>query len=361
MNSTIFQAIIAITASSIFTFVVLNLLIKYSLKLKLVDVPNERKLHKEPIPSIGGLVIVIALIFTVLTLPILQNLVYNYFEFFICLVTLCVLGVLDDRLDVSALLRFTIELLCAFLVAYKGIRLTSLHGILGITELPIIMQYGLTIFIIVGVTNAFNLIDGIDGLAGSLAVVNLSVLAYIAYTVNETGWLVFLIALVSSILVFLKYNWQPAKLFMGDGGSLVIGFFTASLGLFFINKVSIVNSTKSPQVIVALIAAFIIPVMDTIRLFYTRIRMGKSPFSADKNHLHHWLIKNHILHKQATLKIALFHIFLMAFSFIAIQFLSITTILLMLIAFVVVYTKLLQLNNHFQRWYKFIKRMEVAN
>lgn len=361
MKQILIDTIVPSLISFATTIIVLKLLVKYSAKLKLVDVPNQRKVHKMPIPSIGGLVIIIALAITCSVVPQLRLLVNEHISFFLALILLLVIGVADDRFDISAALRFAIEIGCAYLVTQSGMRLTSLYGIFGITQLPIVAQYMLTIFIIVGVTNAFNLIDGIDGLVGSIAIINLIILSSMCVLCNAINWLPLLVAAIVCLLVFIKYNWRPAKLFMGDGGSLVLGFAIVTLAIFFIEKTAHANHSKASQFVAMLAAAFMIPVIDTLRVFYVRLKSGRSPFSADKNHLHHWLIRQHLMHSQATKRVIGFHIFLLIFAYVATNFISTSLVILLLIAFVLLYTKLLQLSSYFHRWYKFVKRMEAAN
>ncbi|MCU0323621.1 MAG: undecaprenyl/decaprenyl-phosphate alpha-N-acetylglucosaminyl 1-phosphate transferase [Chitinophagaceae bacterium] len=360
MQSLFINTALSILASLVITYIVLQLLIKYSVQLKLVDIPNERKLHKTPIPSIGGLGIVIAILLVMFIIPLLRSFLVSNYLFFLCFLLLSITGIVDDRLDISAKVRLVIEVACAFAVAHAGVRLTSLHGILGITILPVFVQYALTIFILTGVTNAFNLIDGIDGLAGGIAITNIIVLAVLSFVAGMFSWFTFFITAASSLLVFLKLNWRPAKLFMGDGGSLPLGFIMAAAGILLINQIGVTKMQYLPTTIVLVAISFLIPVIDTVRVFYTRLSKGKSPFAADKNHLHHWLIRQHLVHNQATKRVLGFHIVLLLFALIGIQLYNITVVIITLTLLVILYTKALQMSSYFHRWYKFVKRMEAA-
>lgn len=336
----------------------LPLLIKLSPALKLVDIPNERKLHKFPIPAIGGMVIVISVMITAFLVPSLHTLIGDNMAFAVCLVVLMITGVVDDRLNISAALRFFIQIACAVYVASNGIRLTSLHGILGIYDVPVVVQYILTVIVITGVTNAFNLIDGIDGLAGSFSVINLAILSIIAVITGQQEWLALFLPLIAALLVFLKYNWRPAKVFMGDGGSLFFGFFTVTSGIMLIEKSFSTNNSFATTFMLMISAACIIPVVDTVRVFYQRMQKGKSPFAADKNHLHHWLIKHYMVHSQATKKLLRMQIVLVILSVAASRFIDITVVIVAQALFVLLYTKLLKFNNLFFRWYRYIKTIE---
>lgn len=335
-------------------------LIRWSVKLRLVDVPNQRKLHKSPIPAIGGLVMMLSLILTYFFSSAMQSLFHRYWAVGIMLLVLAVTGVLDDRLNLPAMLRLIIQLGGGFLLAFKGVRLYSLHGILGIGVLPEVVQYALTMIIVAGVTNAFNLLDGIDGLAGTIGFINVNVFMLLFVLIQQTQWLVLLMPVAGVLIVFLKYNWRPARLFMGDGGSLVLGFLMATLGILAVEG-AYAQKAIAPQIIfVAVTATMMLPVMDTLRVFYSRIRSGRSPFSADKNHLHHWFVRQHLVHSQATVRVSVFHLSVVIISIVLVQLMSIVWVLILQVIMVVLYSKFLQLNLLFKRWYRFIKRMETA-
>ena len=133
------------------------------------------------------------------------------------------IGIFDDKFSLSVKFRIVIELACAFLVAQSDMRIHNMHGILGIYELPVVLQYSISMFLILAITNAFNLMDGIDGLVGGIAVVNLALMMTAFLMLGEVNWLLIFIPLIISLLFFLKYNWSPAKIFMGDTGSLALG------------------------------------------------------------------------------------------------------------------------------------------
>lgn len=337
-----------------------QLLLKYSVRLKLVDVPNERKLHKQPVPVAGGIMMGLSIAIAGVCFSSLRTLVMQYPFFFIATVVIMALGVADDFRNIPAKFRLLTEIACAYLVADHGIRITSLHGIFGITELPIALQYILTVVIITGLTNAFNLMDGIDGLAGSFSLINMGLLAVGAIICNQHVWLPLIVAVMAALVVFLRFNWKPAKMFMGDGGSLVLGFITANLGILFIEQSATLANHSRVVWMLLIITACIIPVTDTLRVFFIRMRNGKSPFSADKNHLHHWLIRHHLSHSQATLRIIALHIILLLFAVTTAAFLSISAVVVITTAFVWGYTRMLQLNNLFYKWYRHVKRMETA-
>jgi UDP-GlcNAc:undecaprenyl-phosphate/decaprenyl-phosphate GlcNAc-1-phosphate transferase len=181
--------------SFLICWLLLPVLIRLSPFLGLVDRPNSRKVHRQLIPAIGGLTIVLAMSATALVYPPLQAIFSQYAPLTIALVVLSITGVVDDRVNSPALLRLLIQVGCATLVAHYGIRLTTLHGVFGITELPLFFQYMITVLILTGMANAFNLIDGIDGLAGSMALVNCMLLGLLALLSGQRFWFPFLFSL----------------------------------------------------------------------------------------------------------------------------------------------------------------------
>lgn len=360
---TFYTEIAAITLLSVIICrLLMPQMVKYSVALRLVDVPNDRKLHKKPIPAIGGLVMMITMIIIAFCSAAMGQLIKENIALSICLLTLLVLGLIDDRFDLSAKLRFFIQIVCALVFAKYGARITNLHNIFKIHELPVFVQYTVTVIIIVGVTNAFNLIDGIDGLAGSIAMVNILLLSLLCIFIDAAQWLWLLIPLAGSLAVFLKYNWRPAKLFLGNGGSMFLGFLMVAISVFLIEKCEHANVSISfsRYYFVIISACFIIPVTDTFRVIYQRIKTGRSPFSPDKNHLHHLFIRQSLVHSQAALRITGFHIFITFLSVISVRFLPISFVITGQLLLVTLYTAFIRFSILFARWYRFIKKYETA-
>lgn len=356
-NEFIFPFLICLIVAGI----LFPLMIRFSSILGLVDVPNARKVHKQPIPAIGGLVIVLSVFISCFLSDALLSVIKEHMSFAIVLLLISITGVLDDRLNLNSVLRFIIQITCASVIAYNGIRLQNLYGILGVHELNIYVQYILTIFIIVGITNAFNLIDGIDGLAGSVVLINIVILCVLSFLLKDYSWLPFLLAMVAALIIFLQFNWQPAKVFMGDGGSLTFGILISSLGIYFVQSAGQTAHQHLSLIIVLVTGFTIIPVIDTLRVFYNRIKSGRSPFSADKNHLHHWLIKHHIIHADACKKIVTLHLTIIVFSAFLANLLPISWIVIIQVVLVMLYTRVLQLISSFYGWVRVIRKMESVN
>ncbi|RYF75947.1 MAG: undecaprenyl/decaprenyl-phosphate alpha-N-acetylglucosaminyl 1-phosphate transferase [Cytophagaceae bacterium] len=340
-------------------WILLPLLIRLSPMIGLVDRPNDRKVHHQSIPAIGGLTIGLAVIGTAFVYVPLQALLSQHTPLAIALLTLLATGVIDDRLNIRASLRLFIQVSCAVAVAHHGIRLTSLHGLFGINELSLVVQYGLTVLILTGMANAFNLIDGIDGLAGSLALINMVVFSALAVFFGQRTWLALLLPVIGALLAFLKYNWRPARLFMGDGGSVVLGFLIAVLGIIFVEGAYHDQSAYAPQVVVLVTASCMIPVLDALRVFANRIRRGQSPFLADKNHMHHWLLKHRLAHSQITVRMAGVHGTLLVLSLLASAVFSISLVVIAQVGFVFAYTGMMQLSHSFLMSYRLVKSLAL--
>ncbi|MBS1655309.1 MAG: undecaprenyl/decaprenyl-phosphate alpha-N-acetylglucosaminyl 1-phosphate transferase [Bacteroidetes bacterium] len=279
-------------------------------KHRLYDLPNERKEHTVPVPTMGGVAIYLGLI-TALLLWFPFKISTSLLSLFFSITILLAMGIMDDLKDLSARYKFAIEIGLASLMAFSGIRITSFGGLLGVHDLPIIAQYSFTVLAIVGITNALNLIDGIDGLAGGISFMSLVALGLFLNLSGAQSMSIIAFALAGAILAFLYFNFNPAKIFMGDTGSLVIGFIISVLAIRLIQ--ANVNSTQpllqhAPSFVLGIV---LIPVFDTLRVFAVRMWFGKSPFSPDKTHIHHLLTNTGFSHAFATRIICAAHAFIL--------------------------------------------------
>jgi len=253
-------------------------------KKKLLDEPNARTVHYSSTPRLGGLAIFAGFMssltifgdFSDTTLGVQQVLAGCIVIFFI--------GLKDDIVPVSAFKKFFVQVLAVGIVMFVGdIRITNFHGFLGVNELEPGLSYGLTFIVITGLTNAINLIDGLDGLAGSIGLIIIITFGYYFYFFNSS-YAYICVALAGGLVGFLKYNFKKALIFMGDTGSLVTGFIISVCSIQFVETLPIINAP------VIVLGALFVPALDTLRVFIIRILNGTSPFSPDKNHLHHKLI-----------------------------------------------------------------------
>ena len=290
------------------SIVMIPVVIKWVNKKGFLALPNHRTSHIVPTPSMGGIGIYLGLF------AVLPFLVFNIeiVALLACVTILFLAGYWDDIYDMKSLVKISIQLGCAILLYLSGFIIDNLHGIMGINELPELVGFIITILLITGVTNAFNLIDGIDGLAGGISIINSFFFGLIFLMNNQLNFAIIAFSLCGSILGFLKYNFSPAKIFMGDTGSLFLGLLMS----VFMIKTFQTNSSAEHSVAGSVVLIFL-PVFDTIRLFGHRIIKRKSPFLADKNHLHHLVLRIIPEHRYATLIILVLHGLLLVLTFIS--------------------------------------------
>ena len=291
--------IISAFLAFIITYFAIPVIIQIAKSKKLFDEPDERKVHKAVIPTLGGLGIFAGFIVaTLMGAPDSPELKY----FAAATIVIFFLGLKDDILVLSAKKKFIGQVIAAFIIMNFGnIYLNDMHGFLGINTIPHYASIFLTMFTIIVITNAFNLIDGIDGLAGSLGFITTLVFGIYFYFANELTYAVMAISLSTAILAFLIYNFSPAKIFMGDTGSLIIGIINSILVIKFINVAGVQAQSFSLHAAPALgFAILIVPLFDTLRVFGLRILDRKSPFSPDRIHVHHYLLDLGFSHKKIT-------------------------------------------------------------
>lgn len=245
---------------------------------KLLDEPNHRTIHQMLTPRLGGLAIFAGFMSAV---TIFGKFGDGVQQLLAGCIVMFFIGIKDDIITVSAFKKFFVQIVATFIVMFMGdIRITSLQGFMGVFELELGISYAFTFLVIVGITNAINLIDGLDGLAGTIILaISLCFGTFFYFYSIEYAFVAFCLA--GGILGFLRYNMYKARIFMGDTGSLVSGFVIAVLSIKFMEIQAV------PAAPATAVAVLFIPVFDTLRVFAIRISHGRSPFSPDKNHLHH--------------------------------------------------------------------------
>jgi UDP-GlcNAc:undecaprenyl-phosphate/decaprenyl-phosphate GlcNAc-1-phosphate transferase len=276
--------------------------------MELMDSPGGRKIHSGFIPSMGGIAFVIATFIAVLSWLDAQYIMEIRF-LLAAFGLMFFVGLRDDMVNMSAFQKLAGQFISTYLVVVMAdIRFTSLYGFMGIYDLPLWISYGLSFFTILVLTNSFNLIDGLDGLAGSISLVTFLFLGWWFFEADLMSYAVFSLILVGAVLSFLVYNWHPAKIFMGDTGSLSLGFALSVLTVLFIDKNGTMASFegwKFNAPIASGVALLIIPIYDTSRIFIKRTMNGKSPMSPDKSHVHHFLLRMGMRHDQVTITLVL--------------------------------------------------------
>lgn len=263
------------------------LLARFAPHLGIVDSPGGRKAHANAVPLVGGLAILLALLIVSWAAGIAASMAW----FLVALSTICAVGLWDDVIEIRPRLKFAIQIIaCAIMIAGAGIELYTVGDLLGGRPIGLsILAVPMTVFAVVGVVNAINMMDGMDGLAGSLTLVAVAWFALVAAQSGLDAQAASAILLCGAIAGFLVFNlrlpWQQhARVFLGDAGSLMLGF---ALGWFAIDLTQGPGRTFPP---IAAVWVVMLPLVDCVSLMVRRLRARKSPFDADRGHIHHYLL-----------------------------------------------------------------------
>ena len=270
-----------IVLSGVLSFLSMPLIILFCKKFSLYDYQNARKIHSGNIPRLGGVGIFLSFMISAsifITTDKITN-INRILPLIIAAAIIFLFALLDDLLTLPAIIKLIVQLIAVSIVVFNGFRFHQIFS----WELPLPISIILTFGWILGVINAYNLIDGMDGLCGSFSITAIITLG-ILYTLtgNEESILCYILA--ASILGFLCFNWPPAKLFMGDAGSQFLGFMISVFPLFDSSNVFEYNKL----LIMIVITSF--PVFDTIAAIWRRIRDKRPIMSPDRAHLHHKLL-----------------------------------------------------------------------
>lgn len=286
------------------SFYSIPVIIQIAADKKLYDLPDERKVHKNPISSLGGIGIFAGLLVScLLNISFSANPEFQYY--ILSFLIIFFLGVKDDIVVISAHKKFIGQIFAAVILIFKAkLIIGDMQGFLGFGVLNESFAWLLTAFTILVTINAFNLIDGVDGLAGTVASVTFITLG-ILFAINQ-DWSYAILAFCASgaVASFLIYNYQPARIFMGDTGSLLIGTVASILVIHFIAAAPTYGKYPVPHSAALGFAVILVPLLDTLRVFALRIFKRRSPFSPDRNHFHHFLLDRGLNHRTVTLTIA---------------------------------------------------------
>lgn len=310
------NVLIATVLSFVITYFAIPVLIRVAELKHLYDEPDERKSHKARIPTLGGIGFFSGFVMaSAVCVPAFADSPFQYMV--AAFIVIFMVGMKDDIVGLSPLKKLIGQLMASFAVIYLGnLQISSMYGIMGIDALPPHFSLLLTYFTFLVIINAFNLIDGVDGLAGSIGMLVSGVLGtYFLYT-GELLYAVMGFAMSGGLAAFLIYNISPARIFMGDTGSLMVGLVNAILAVKFIevagNPAGKLPITSVPIVAIAIL---IMPLFDTLRVFAIRMMHGRSPFSADRNHIHHYLLELGLNHKQTAVVMVLINAGYIALAF----------------------------------------------
>lgn len=283
------------------TFLAIPAIMRVAREKKLYDLPDARKLHTQPIASLGGVGIFIGFFLaTLLTITGHERSELQYF--FASAIVIFFLGLKDDILILSPTKKFLGQLAAtAILVHLGGVRIDSMHGLFGLGSIPPLVGNLLSYITIIVVVNAYNLIDGVDGLAGSLGIFTMTVFGTYFLAADQSLYALLAFAMGASLLAFLLFNYHPAKIFMGDSGSLLLGLLNAILVIKFITAADSPNVLPLASAVAIGFSVLVLPLLDTLRVFSIRIARGRSPFAPDRNHIHHLLLDQGLNHRYVTL------------------------------------------------------------
>lgn len=296
------DVLLTASVSFIITFLAIPVVIQVAEQKKLYDIPDERKVHTRLVASLGGVGIFGG--FLLAALLSVQGYLNPEFQYFFAAATVIFfLGLKDDIMILSASKKFIGQIIAAsILIHLGGIRLDSMHGLFGFNEMPEGFSLALSYLTIIVVINSFNLIDGVDGLAASLGILSMLVFGSYFFAINYQAYALLAFSMVGSLAAFMIFNHHPAKIFMGDSGSLMIGLVNSILVIKFISVAdSPLVPIEVPSAVAIGVAILIVPLLDTLRVFSIRILNGRSPFTPDRNHVHHLLLDRGLGHAAVTL------------------------------------------------------------
>ncbi len=302
---------IAFLLGLVTAFVVTPFSMRIAKKYGAIDVPNDRRVNKKPMPRLGGIAVIagffVSTIYLLISMSIEGKLVLfeedmlwlKLVGFFVGIIILGITCFIDDTKGIHSLTKLIVQIVAALIVVACGIKIENfaIPFLNGQAELNIVLSYIITVCWIVGVTNAINLIDGLDGLSSGISLIS-CISLLIIFTLNGSPLIaiVLITALGGAISGFLPYNFNPAKTFIGDTGSNFLGFSLAVISILGVAK------TYTALVLIAPIIVLALPLFDTLFAIFRRIKNGKSlkaVFKADKGHLHHRLMQKGYTQKQA--------------------------------------------------------------
>ena len=269
---------------------------KYFLRKNIVDEIKERSSHHVIATRSGGLSIFLVIFIASCLLYFLGYEVYD-FSFLVPLGLLMLVGLYDDVYRINFKLKFIFQIIAAKIIIDNGLIIDNLHGVLGVFELNRIAAQMLTIFFIVAIINSINFIDGIDGLA--ISVVSLFIVLFEFFSSSETKFSYLSLLIVSSIIPLFYFNFKKQKkIFLGDSGSLFLGGLVSIYVIYILSQDYIIKEGYDIHKIIFIISILFYPIIDITRIVFKRMLEGKSPFIADRNHIHHIILsktKNHLI------------------------------------------------------------------
>ncbi|MFC7347418.1 glycosyltransferase family 4 protein [Chryseobacterium zhengzhouense] len=304
-------------SSFLITFFSIPTIIKISKRKNLMDEPGVRSSHLRKIPNLGG----IAIFYSIgICTSIFAYEIFDLYKFlFASLIILLYVGIMDDIVVMRAYKKLVAQVVVSVLIVVgSDVRIRNLFGIFGVYEVHYWISVFVTVITFIILINAFNLIDGIDGLAGGYSLICSALFGISYYRLGEYNYplVILSVVLIGSVLAFLYYNmsnYRATKIFMGDTGSMLLGFLLAFTCICFIDifidkKLFSIPSYHLESAPVIAVAILILPIVDTLNVIVVRLWNKKSPFEADKNHIHHKLLKLDLTHRRSSFYIITYYL-----------------------------------------------------
>ena len=293
-------------------------LIYFAEKLRLLDDAGDRSSHKGSTPFFGGIAIFTGIICSLLFWADIENIQY----ILVSILIVFIVGVIDDLRQITAFKKLIGQIIATLILIFLGdIHIDSMHGVLGVYDLPLWIGTLFTVFVVIVITNGYNLIDGVDGLAGGIGLLSSFSFGVIALIMEQTDMALIAFTLMGAIFGFLKYNVFPARIFMGDTGSLVVGMILSILAINCI-KYGLVTETfklqnKGPLLAISFLA---IPLFDSLRVFVIRSVKGDGPLVAGRDHIHHAFLDLNYGHKYTSIVLCAISAFLILGSYFLLEY-----------------------------------------
>ena len=312
------RVVFLLATSFLITYFAIPAIIRVAEMKHLFDEPEDRSSHSTKVPTLGGVSIFAAFI---ITISLYAKESYVDFDLLnASMVILFFFGIKDDILMISPLKKLGAQVVSALMISIgSDVRIPQLFNILGFSEIPYWVSIVITVFVIILIINSFNLIDGVDGLAASSAIFSSSVFGLWFYSNGYLSMTLVSFTLIGSLLAFLRFNFSKKnKIFMGDTGSMIVGFIVAIQAIEFINFNSgtLINGSEGwITAPVLAISILILPLLDTFRVFMIRIMNKKSPFTADRNHIHHRLEDLGLSHAKISIVMILANLVIVLLAF----------------------------------------------
>jgi len=327
------------------TFLAIPKLIHFAEKLRVLDNGGDRSSHNGSIPFFGGIAIFTGIICSLLFWADIENIQY----ILVSILIVFIVGLIDDLRQITAFKKIIGQIIATLILIFLGdLQIDSLHGVLGVYDLPIWASISFTIFVVIVITNGFNLIDGVDGLAAGVGVISSFSFGVIALIMEQRDMAIIAFTLMGALIGFLKYNIFPARIFMGDTGSLVVGMTLSILAINCIQYGLVIETLKLPNKGPLLAIAFLaIPLFDSLRVFIIRALKGNGPLTAGRDHIHHALLDLGYGHKYTSIILCTFSVFLILGSYFLLEFnVNLSIAILSAVTFILLYIPFYLLKGH---------------